>query len=1217
MLENAHSTRQSNLARYRSRHTHQQGSLLILCVTVLVIIALIGIAYLQRVRTDQFATNLYERSYINMVINGILDEVNTQVELDVEKNLEGGFLLYDYPWTDFDETTTATSEYMGSGGTRRTVPVSGYDSGDAPQDDRWLASTFPVKDDGEIYHWLHLTNLTGIWLEIPDPLRPGGDRPVEQPIKFERSEIGVFSKSDTDLTLSTDHRSGLLKAQSGYQLRGVDADGDGIEDSRWQWTPESVRTLGGRKYVMALRIVDLNSLLNINTAAVSTYTSGMPNAPYVANGGNPAWVDLSRLFARSSFTTSAQWREELYNILDVRTAPLLVSPRRLTDEYSSDLSYILTSNKDMRTLWELQGSLYGNLDRGFLMDSELELRRGAGVNNIKQVSKLEVQMGQSYSVGRQYSLALRQNPSLLDSNGGPFPDSGEVNYLTVVDLPTSGVNTYGEGIARWFYGDNNGNPTSDADSVAVKNRQFPAIRQFLTAYSGIGAYAPTPNPATFRSNRLKYALNRNWSTPQPGELDELIEQLEPVFKSTSTPYLGLDGSDLSRRTPDDIVNEYAAVIRDYSDPDNVPNQSPNDPTVYGMEKLPFLREVYVQALYADKNLYDAAGLKPGDAGYLDDGLYETWEYDESSSGGTGGDTRAMVIELGNPFSHRIVGYDPATDAGLDGRVRIIVRQGGTQIGSWEFDNQTPDMEARDGSSDADTMLVYSPPIDKIDVTLTTGSGTEDGSDLPGDLNFPSSANEYQVDDGALTSENGGLNPGSGSNIEVEMQVLVSNGTWVAYDRMTLHNDASLPADIDHSSDKTAAPNHKFVQVSSARDCRDINFVVDDGPGLADSSTNIPSDSSSSYQDNVDRFGNDTKGSNQITQFGGFHNDFFDKLQLPHTDEPMRSLAELGMIHMLGFTDTETFSERMSAIAPAAPFKTIYPQEHFLVVNPNDPEYEVIPSFGVPHAALLMDMFTTVSPEKDRIDNDNDDGNNDPYLELTSIDNDEELFIPGVMNINTAPMHLLTLGSPLGEDLDESERLMRAIVAYRDEPIRNQWRTAADQKHGAYWSTAVAGFDVEQIRTPNVNEHLRDFSTAAAQGERLYTPGIASLGEVLYINPNAGAPNSPSNMLRYGIDAATALPPLMDNYPDRDDSGGNSINQGDDNEQLLARFGMLSQAYSVRSDRFVVYGVVRGYEDDAFDAGPVETAKFIAIIDRGTMYRDSGYEPRVIGYIRLQ
>jgi hypothetical protein len=331
---------------------------------------------------------------------------------------------------------------------------------------------------------------------------------------------------------------------------------------------------------------------------------------------------------------------------------------------------------------------------------------------------------------------------------------------------------------------------------------------------------------------------------------------------------------------------------------------------------------------------------------------------------------------------------------------------------------------------------------------------------------------------------------------------------------------------------------------------------------------------------------------------------------------MHSLAELGYMHMFGFTNTQTFSERMSA-NNATVFR---PGEHFLWVDPRDPlsagslhtDFDVVVApYGVPHAALVMDLFTTVSPRTDGNDNDNDNGDNDLTTNADSVGPSDELFVPGKMNLNTMPMHLMALGSPLGEDLDAAEAMSRTIVAYRDEPLREGLRGVAE-KHDQYWSNAVAGFDVRDIRNPDGGPHLPAFATTGFPDDRLNRPGIASLGEILYLNP--GSPEN--DMLRYGLDNTNALPARMDNYPDPNDTTANgpAENQRDDNEQLLARFAMLSQAYGVRSDRFVVYGVVRGYEDNAFNQLPVETARFIAVIDRGSM-QTSNPNPRVIGFVR--
>jgi len=1199
-----------------------RGSLLILVVTVLVIIALIGIAYLQRVRMDQFATARHERSYMNLVINGILAEVGGQMKADVELNQTKNLPLYDYPWTDPNKKEyVATREYAG------TIAVNGYKYtndpavDDAPEDDRWLASTAPVWVPGaNEYRWLHLTNLTGIWLDIPD-IGSTINRPTELPIRFDPPQIGRADMSDTDLALSNNPFRGLYFNNNGaIEQRGVDADGDGIPDSRWQWTPVDVRNLGGKKYVMAVRIVDLGSMLNVNTATSLTFEgatmSGPLNSPpQAARGHNPSWVDLSRLMGRVTFTNSSEWPMELSEMLNFRIAKLVSGPQNL-DKFASDGTFILESTQDVQTMWEKQGSIYGNTDRNYLMDSEMELRRGGGLNDRTQVSTLEVQMGQQYAAGSQFSRALRQHPAISD-DGGVIGAEG--SYLDVVD-PSNSLSPQAA-IGRWFYGDDGGTPVNDPDSAPVKDRQFPAIRHMLTAAGGAGVYAPVlqgvlGDPANPASGSFKFNLNDDWnpSGNVAGKMNELGNQLRTTFKRngvTLAGYLGLSDSEIN-----DLVDEYIVAIKDYADPDNVPTPralTSGVGTAYGMERLPFLREVYVQALYRGV-LSDTSGRKPWDAGFdpanLSANNYVGWQYDSSD------DTRAMVIELGNPFNHKIFGVDPDTTdpdtQGLENEVEIRVWQGGVQIGSWVFNradtagNFIPDIDARDSADNGDTLLVVCRPVDKLDTNLIADTGTEDGTNPDIDLNFPADAKVVTtLTDGVLTS---GFTPGGGE-IEVQLWVNTPDGPRM-YDRIELHTNASLPNNVDRV---TPGPNpeHQFAQASSARDSEGIKFVVDDGPGTADDNVKFPSDGGA-YSPTTDRFGTDTKG-NAVTphpQDPGF----YDKLQLPLPDEPMHSLAELGYIHMFGFTDTQTFSERMSS-NPAPLFKT---GEHFLLVDPRDPlnpgnphpDFDVVVfPYGVPHAALLMDLFTTVNPRSNGDDNDNDDGDNDLTTSADTPGTAEELFVPGQININTTPMHLMTLGSPLGESLDDAEALSRTIVAYRDEPLREGLRGGSGP-HGKYWATGPGIPDVTQIRTPSTT------NVPGFLSSRLDTPGIVSLGEVLYLNPGTAE----NDMLRYGLDGAVSLDarPNVDMYPDPNDATANgpAENQRDDNEELLARFAMLSQAFSVRSDRFVVYGVVRAYNDNAFNRLPAETARFIAVIDRGSMEKSTD-NPRVIGFLRIQ
>jgi hypothetical protein len=1178
-------------------HGRQRGSLLILCVTVLVIIALVGIAFLQRVRLDQAATARHERNYMDLVINGILVEISNHLTDDLFDNAKDpfdpadqGLELYDYPWTKSIREVNATREFS----LPRVITVNGAGRNIGPntfvpthEDDRWLASTAPVFNPAtNTYNWLHLTNLTGIWLDL--------ENAVEQPI------IGLtpgdLRNSDTDIPIPDLERLGART-----EPLGVDADLDGIMDSRWQWVPTTVRDFAGRKYVMAVRIVDLNSMLNVNTATIGSLDGNTPfngGAPrnQTMRGYAPTGVDLGRLFLRVDYNNtqlinnaafSGDWIDEIQTLLNKRalqntSAPLLLPP----------IPAPLTAIQN-RDLWERQASIYGNIDRNYLADSEMELRRLGGVNDFSVESPLEVNMPK----------LLRQASEFQRLRGV------EASFLDVVQEAASS----NRAISKWFYGHTNG------DGAFVKDRRFPGIRHMLTTASGVGAYNGyrVQDPGGPAANRdafgLKLDLKRQWAKldtfGQTDRIGGIRDRIRQAFRlpSPSTPNTGWYLGIVDPRVQADLIEEYTLAIQDYSDPDNVPSVSRG---FYGMERLPFLREVYIQALYADV-LGDANGKAPWETGY-DSSMpgtdYVGWEYDTAA---VGGDTRAMVIELGNPFAHRINGtdrIDPFTGRvelnGLDNRVRVVVRQNGAVINTWTFGDAssvtvpTPDIDARNDADPGDILLILSPPVDQISET----GGTNDGSKLLTEVGVTNGVKWLELQPGTLTT---GFVPGGGV-VTVELQVRAQDNVWVTYDRLETDPLTALPVNATHNPSPNA--NNQFAQASFARDSLGIHYVVDDGVAAGDLQATTPS--TSGYSTSTARLGNDLKGSAAIATYPGDPT-FFDRLQLPMADRPMRSVAELAWIHMFGFTSAQTFSERMSASGSLG----LPSNEHFLLLDPTDPSYRVLPpppnGPGIPHAAVLMDLFTTVSPRNDGRDNDNDDGDDNPLTsatatlpDLPSIDNETEQFIPGTINVNTAPLHVMTLGAPLGENLDETEALMRTIVAYRDQPTR-----------------AAAGYP-DDPATPFTDTDIRLMVNATTGINRMLTkPGIGSLGELLFLDFAGGG--SPFDMQRYGRDGAATLPATVDLYPDPEEVSfgtANNGNYGDDNEQRVARFQMLGQTFTVRSDRFVVYAVVRGY-DNVSAAAPrfddlAETAQFIAVFDRGSM-QSKNDSPRVIGFVRLQ
>ena len=70
---------------------------------------------------------------------------------------------------------------------------------------------------------------------------------------------------------------------------------------------------------------------------------------------------------------------------------------------------------------------------------------------------------------------------------------------------------------------------------------------------------------------------------------------------------------------------------------------------------------------------------------------------------------------------------------------------------------------------------------------------------------------------------------------------------------------------------------------------------------------------------------------------------------------------------------------------------------------------------------------------------------------------------------------------------------------------------------------------------------------------------------------------------------------------------------DDREEALLPLKWLENIATTRSDVYAAYFVVRGYDSGDFDSGPIESARVMVIIDRGT---EDG-EPRVLAVQRIE
>ncbi|MEO0587676.1 MAG: hypothetical protein AAF078_08555, partial [Planctomycetota bacterium] len=392
----------------------------------------------------------------------------------------------------------------------------------------------------------------------------------------------------------------------------------------------------------------------------------------------------------------------------------------------------------------------------------------------------------------------------------------------------------------------------------------------------------------------------------------------------------------------------------------------------------------------------------------------------------------------------------------------------------------------------------------------------------------------------------------------------------------------------------------------------------------------------------------------------------DTFALSIPDHPLMHIADIATVFMLGFTNDTTTSpptvasitERITETIAAHPGEVVtlagapttnipgYLEWHryaYLDISPVAASAEIdrdgdgdlaFDAFaaGVPHAALLFDRLSLLDPERDFRNNDGDVDNASADL----IDEDDpalgdrraERLLPGVMNINTVDPLLAALVSPLPEDLNDAEGLFRAIAAYRDHP---DWRTVAN------------GY-------PDGLPNNPEFTGATRNPD--YRPGIASIGELLFVNDPERLTVDPGNLTRsqsgviqqIGRDGdpmnydritstgspAPGSPEWYDRYdvsplpevqlfeePNRTVAQDKLVRRAttDGPEERTARFRNLANVFSTRSDVFTAYVVIRGYRSGLYNEGVIESAHYIAVFDRSGLL-EATTPLRLVAYERV-
>ncbi len=1099
--------------------------------------AVLATAFLQMARVTRVAMSDIDDSNIDTVRTAAINQIGQLLHDDLFDSGgnyftagpvlqipdEAGDESYDYPWTNQDPGELRNEFFV-----LRMDGVASLPSYGGHLDDTWLASTTPDFPATGNPSWPHITNVDGMFLRIPH-IASGFTAPEELAVDHNTGTSG-FLQTDTSIEITGSAQAMDDNSNPNFERFGVDADDDGILDSRWCWAP--IRQIGAVRYVMAVRIVDQSALLNMNTATALTGDGTNLGTSFVdlPRGYTPSDIDLTRLTWRTSILSPTKWSTDLNGLLLHRglETPLTAVPGT-SQPLAMGLSYNpvthrfrepldpLTIPRQRDAAWRDIGRYYGwasvsiggNLYRRFAVgadvNDELELRYGFGLNNDYLRTTLEDQAPQL--------LRAEIAANNINDDGDLSTDETEMNYLAVVVDQES----YMQG----------------SMGPSLNSKIYDAQRQFLTTLSGAVPYAANhgnmyPNA---KSPVLRYDLVTDDGGADAGPAATRAGNIEGIVAAVMKIGAQIYLSTVTPPQIDELAVQFGLAVQDYSDADDTPTSlSLGATTYYGIELMPFLREVYIQVGYEDQDQLMDDGMGNPIAGA--DGAGDTWVARAGS--------QAIAVELGNPFDRPILASQ------LNGRIEIRVVQLGNPVMAWTIAGLSNDIPPRGPQAGLQSkMIIYSNPQNSLDEGGTTYA------DLAADLTLtgPSTVLEATAP-GTLTFN------ADGNDITVELRVKVSPGVFVAYDRLTVSGFGLPTSPIDHfgpaGADQTIPPANQHGQGSMVRDGQTIRYLSNQGRALVAGSMRMPVSgvASSGYDTTLDRLGADAKGISGDTDLDAF--------QIPLANRRFLSLAEMGWIFMLGFTNQANgdLPQRFDAMRSAA--GASWPRHATLDF---DPAAAVPDATGIPHAAMILDQFTILSTHNDGIDNDGDG---------TSDDADEQL-VPGLININTAPLPVAVFGAPLPESVDDIEILMRRIGQYRDDPSPSN-------------RTAITGLS---------NLHA--------------TPGIASIGELMFIR-RSGTLGDRDDMQRYGQDGvdnhADPFTWPVDLYPVpeviNDSPAGEKpvqIDATDGAEERMARFQFLSNVYTTRSDLFCAYVLIRGYPAGDFSLGPVEATQFFVIYDR--------------------
>lgn len=327
---------------YRQPPTFRRGSVLILVVALLVILALIGTAMISTSRNDRFAS--------------AQNTQNIQIDLLVEgaKSIAKSAIV-----DDLFDRSTAPAQFRLTVGTG-TAPTSyrNYDGFYLPA--RVLAGTTAVPGDTFIMPRTPVTfdaTLTGgpiMWRSITGPLAAGAFESPAGTLGFisSREEMYPTFYQITSGPSAGDHPAlaypdpndpGFPNSSTFITVLAADCDGDGEADAMLQRLP--MGPINGVTYYVAYRIVDNNSAVNVNTALSRDFDIAPTGATIPSSGvfqSNVGLYEMLRSYSPTPASLAAMGAEMV--ALNQQVTAQQTIPTGMTGTWTSPIGEGPTGN---------------------------------------------------------------------------------------------------------------------------------------------------------------------------------------------------------------------------------------------------------------------------------------------------------------------------------------------------------------------------------------------------------------------------------------------------------------------------------------------------------------------------------------------------------------------------------------------------------------------------------------------------------------------------------------------------------------------------------------------------------------------------------------------------------------------------------------------------------------------------------------------------------